>query len=201
MPRIPPRPQEGSHPRGDLPRGDGAVPRARLRRRDDRAGLRGRGRREGHLLPALLVEGGVARRVEPHARRRARAHRLAEPRDSALSRVSHARRASRRAMAASSPMPRARCCASCSRAPDAARSRPARGGRGGRAARPGARRAAPQRSRRGSQPRRSWPAARPCSAREHARDAAPEQLRNELLHALLHGVHEPKPRLRVDAGP
>jgi AcrR family transcriptional regulator len=31
---------------------------------------------------------------------------------------------------------------------------------------------------------------------QHARDAAPEQLRNELLHALLHGVHEPKPRLR-----
>jgi AcrR family transcriptional regulator len=31
---------------------------------------------------------------------------------------------------------------------------------------------------------------------EHARDASPDQLRNELLHALLHGVHEPKPRLR-----
>jgi AcrR family transcriptional regulator len=31
---------------------------------------------------------------------------------------------------------------------------------------------------------------------EAARETAPEQLRNELLHALLHGVHEPKPRLR-----
>jgi AcrR family transcriptional regulator len=35
---------------------------------------------------------------------------------------------------------------------------------------------------------------------EAARDAAPEQLRNELLHALLHGVHEPKPRLRWTPG-
>jgi len=27
-------------------------------------------------------------------------------------------------------------------------------------------------------------------------DAGPEQVRNELLHALLHGLHEPKPRLK-----
>jgi AcrR family transcriptional regulator len=27
-------------------------------------------------------------------------------------------------------------------------------------------------------------------------EAAPEQMRNELLHALLHGLHEPKPRLK-----
>jgi AcrR family transcriptional regulator len=31
---------------------------------------------------------------------------------------------------------------------------------------------------------------------EDARASTPEQLRNELLQALLHGVHEPKPRLR-----
>jgi hypothetical protein len=40
-----------------------------------------------------------------------------------------------------------------------------------------------------------------CNDGDHPAPEQTEQVRNELLHALLHGLHEPKPRVRWRSDP
>ena len=55
--------------------------------------------------------------------------------------------------------------------------------------------------RRGWRPRRSSPRAPRSSPPKRSRGDTPEAQRNELLHALLHGLSEPKPRLKWTRSP